>query len=94
MCVGVKVSDSGDKLDIVDINQDVDDIRPGVEGAGGALGLHPPLRQLPTGHHRRSPPPIQVLAKTNLSKTFGQYATANYSFYSYVKERFIFLVMV
>lgn len=37
---------------------------------------------------------MQVLAKTNLSKTFGQFATANYSFYTFVKDRFIFLAMV
>lgn len=37
---------------------------------------------------------IQVLSKTNFSKTFGQYATANYCFYTFIKDRFVFLVMV
>ena len=37
---------------------------------------------------------IKVLAKTNMSKTFGQFATANYCFYTFVKEGFVFLVMV
>jgi hypothetical protein len=29
-----------------------------------------------------------------MSKTFGQYGTANYNFYTYTKEGFVFLVMV
>lgn len=36
----------------------------------------------------------QVLRRCNLSKTFGQFATANYNFYTFVKEGFVFLVMV
>jgi len=37
---------------------------------------------------------MKVLKKCNLGKTFGQYGTANYNFYTYVKEGFVFLVMV
>jgi hypothetical protein len=29
-----------------------------------------------------------------LQRTFGQFATANYNFYTFVKEGFVFLVMV
>jgi hypothetical protein len=29
-----------------------------------------------------------------LAKTFGQFATANYNFYTFVKEGLVFLVMV
>jgi hypothetical protein len=29
-----------------------------------------------------------------MAKTFGQYGTANYNFYTYTKEGFVFLVMV
>ncbi len=29
-----------------------------------------------------------------MAKTFGQYGTANYNFYTYIKEGFVFLVMV
>ena len=34
------------------------------------------------------------MSKTNYSKTFGQYVTANYNFYTFVKEKIVFLVMV
>ena len=37
---------------------------------------------------------LDVLKKCNLSKTFGQYATQNYCFYTFVKDGFVFLVMV
>ena len=37
---------------------------------------------------------LQVLRKCNMAKTFGQYGTANYNFYTYTKEGFVFLVMV
>ena len=37
---------------------------------------------------------IKVLKKSDINKTFGQFATAQYVFYTYVKDRFIFLVMV
>ncbi len=29
-----------------------------------------------------------------MSKTFGQYGTANYNFYHFIKEGLVFLVMV
>lgn len=37
---------------------------------------------------------MKVLGKTNMSKTFGQYVMANYTFYTFVKDRNVFLVMV
>ncbi len=36
----------------------------------------------------------QVLHKVNMSKNFGQYGTANYNFYTSIKEGYVFLVMV
>lgn len=51
-------------------------------------------RQFQSGCTRSTQLLIQVLGKTNMSKTFGQYVTANYSFYTFVKENFVFLVMV
>jgi hypothetical protein len=66
----------------------------GGEGTGSASRLQFLQRQLQPGGSRCIFCFIQVLAKTNLSKTFGQFATANYSFYTFVKERFIFLAMV
>lgn len=29
-----------------------------------------------------------------MNKTFGQFAKANYNFYTFIKEGFVFLVMV
>ena len=36
----------------------------------------------------------QVLHRCNLSKMFGQYGTMNFNFYTFVKDGFVFLVMV
>ena len=36
----------------------------------------------------------KVLHRCNLSKMFGQYGTMNFNFYTFVKEGFVFLVMV
>ena len=70
------------------------DLFSGREGTGSASRLQFLQRQLQPSRSRRMSSSMQVLAKTNLSKTFGQFATANYSFYTFVKDRFIFLAMV
>ena len=37
---------------------------------------------------------LDVLKRLNLSKSVGQFGTANYNFYSYTKDSYVFLVMV
>lgn len=73
---------------------DVHDLHIGGPRATRPRGLHLLLRQLQPGRTRSTHSPTQVLQKTNLGKTFGQYVTANYSFYTFVKDGFVFLVMV
>ena len=36
---------------------------------------------------------LQVLRRLNLNRSIGEFATANYKFYSLIKEGFVFLVM-
>lgn len=37
---------------------------------------------------------IQILARTNLEQTFGQFVTKDYCFFTFTKDRYVFLVMV
>jgi hypothetical protein len=37
---------------------------------------------------------LDVLKRLNLSKMYGQFGTAKYNFYSFIKENYVFLVMV
>jgi hypothetical protein len=37
---------------------------------------------------------LDVLKRLNLSRMYAQFGTAKYNFYSYIKENYVFLVMV